>query len=65
MTGQLRARDIAVRFKTPAYIRPKSRSTPRKEGATEPDVAVRVRWPIVQIRREQPVVRRVVPVATA
>ncbi len=43
----------------------KSRSTHRDEYAPKPDVVVRVRGRIVQIRREQAVVRRVVPVAAA
>ena len=42
--------------------------TPRNQGeksTTEPDVVVRVRSRIVQVSREQAVVRRVVPVAAA
>jgi hypothetical protein len=44
--------------------RPCGRSS-RQEGATEPDAAARVRWPIAQSRREQPAVRRAAPAATA
>lgn len=50
-------------IKTAEHGSLKSHSTPREENATEPDVVVRVRWRIVQIRREQAVVGRVVPVA--
>ena len=39
--------------------------TQREKSTTEPDVVVRVRSRIVQVSREQAVVRRVVPVAAA